>query len=58
MAKDDRVSVMVPRALWEEVVRRAANTIPKLSAAQLHELLLRQGLETATRMTINLKEGD
>jgi len=56
MAKDDRVSVMVPRSLWEEIVKRAANTQPKLSAAQMVELLLRQGLETATRMTIDLED--
>jgi len=48
--------VMVPRSLWEEIVKRAANTQPKLSAAQMVELLLRQGLETATRMTINLED--
>jgi hypothetical protein len=64
MAKDDRVSVMVPRALWEEIVRRAENTQPKLSAAQMMELLLRRGIRDfiasaqEEALMIDIKEGD
>lgn len=41
----DLISCTLPRDLWEEVKRRAARNIPTLTAAQLHEILVRQGLE-------------